>query len=102
DRDSDVEECRAHGSAGALIDANVSGEGSGKLLALRKVLNRVRGGGLGISQNAAARVNDGDASAGGLSLLSGYIGQGMATVGFDAVSGELSFLQEVALDFTAQ
>jgi hypothetical protein len=48
-------------------------------------------------------VDDGDASAGGLSFLGGDIGEGVAAaVGFDPVSEELRLLDQVALNFGAQ
>ena len=61
-----------------------------------------RGTCLGIGQHLAGGIDDGDASAGGLSFLSGDIGERVAAVGFDAVGEELSLLDEVALNFGAQ
>src|SRR5580704_8901083 len=62
-------------------------------------------GGIGfrIGQDFASRIDDGDASAGGLSFLGGDVGEGVASaVGFDAMSEELRFLDKVAFDFCAQ
>ena len=48
-------------------------------------------------------IDDGDASAGGLSFLSGDLREGVAAaLGFDAVGQELRFLDEVAFNFAAQ
>jgi hypothetical protein len=49
-----------------------------------------------------AGIDDGDASASGLSFLSGDVGEGVAAVGFDAVGEKFGLLNKVALDFCAQ
>ncbi len=57
---------------------------------------------LRIGQDFARGIDDGDASTGGLSFLSGDICEGVAAVVFDAVGEKLGLLDKVALNLGAQ
>ena len=80
----------------------MAGESCGELLALGEIFGCARTG-FGIGQRVAGGIDDGDASPGGLSFLSGDVGEGVAAaVGLDAVSQELGLLDEVTFNFAAQ
>ena len=98
----DVKKWNADGGAAALSLPILPASAATNSLRWRSFSMRVRID-FGISQNLAGGIDDGDASAGGLTFLRGDVGEGVAAaVDFDAMGQELSLLNEIALDFAAQ
>ena len=86
--------------AAALVRTESALKGGNEFLAAGVVLHQGRVS-FGIGQHLASRVNDGGASAGGLTFLSGDVLQRMGAIGIHAMSEQHGLLVEVALNLLA-